>query len=126
MADQKPEAAYFLASNGKRTALLVVDMKDASQIPALAEPWFLAFKASLEVVPVMVTESEKSRARHREGDQRSTGKVYLPPANAFFSGHSSPIGFSLSISAQQFLGSLGQNTSNLPPFPLTLGIFIES
>ena len=57
--DLKPEAAYFLASNGKRTALLIADMKDASQIPALAEPWFLAFKASLEVVPVMVPDDLK-------------------------------------------------------------------
>jgi len=54
--DVKPEATYFLASNGKRTALLIVDMKDASQIPALAEPWFLAFHAALEIVPVMVLE----------------------------------------------------------------------
>jgi hypothetical protein len=59
LADLKPEAAYFLASNGKRTALLVVDMKDASQIPALAEPWFLAFNASLEIVPVMVPDDLK-------------------------------------------------------------------
>ena len=57
--DVKPEAAYFLTSNGKRTALLIVDMKDASQIPALAEPWFLAFKASLEIVPVMVPDDLK-------------------------------------------------------------------
>ena len=55
----KPEAAYFLASNGKRTALLIVDMQDASQIPALAEPWFLAFQASLEIIPVMVPEDLK-------------------------------------------------------------------
>jgi hypothetical protein len=54
--DLKPEAAYFLASNGKRTALLIVEMQDASQIPALAEPWFHAFQASLEIVPVMVPE----------------------------------------------------------------------
>jgi hypothetical protein len=57
--DLKPEAAYFLASNGKRTALLIVNMKDPSQIPALAEPWFLAFHASLEIVPVMVPEDLK-------------------------------------------------------------------
>ena len=57
--DLKPEAAYFLASNGKRTALLIVEMQDASQIPALAEPWFLAFRASLEIVPVMVLEDLK-------------------------------------------------------------------
>ena len=34
-------------------------MKDASQIPALAEPWFHAFNASLEIVPVMVSEDLK-------------------------------------------------------------------
>ncbi len=59
LADLKPEAAYFLVSNGKRTALLVVDMNDASQIPAFAEPLFHAFKASLEIVPVMVAEDLK-------------------------------------------------------------------
>jgi hypothetical protein len=51
--EQKPEAAYFLASNGKRCGLLVLDLKEASQIPALAEPWFLAFNASIEIQPVM-------------------------------------------------------------------------
>lgn len=51
--EQKPEAAYFLASNGKRSGLLILDLKDPSQIPALAEPWFLAFNASVEIQPVM-------------------------------------------------------------------------
>jgi hypothetical protein len=54
--EQKPEAAYFLASNGKRTALIVIDMQDSSQIPAVAEPWFLAFNASIEFTPVMNPE----------------------------------------------------------------------
>jgi hypothetical protein len=57
--EQKPEAAYFLASNGKRTAFLFVEMQDASQIPALAEPWFHAFQASVEIVPVMTPEDLK-------------------------------------------------------------------
>ena len=51
--EQKPEAAYFMASNGKRCGMLFLDLKDASQIPALAEPWFLAFNASIEIQPVM-------------------------------------------------------------------------
>ena len=57
--EQKPEAAYFLASNGKRTAYLFVEMQDASQIPALAEPWFHAFQASVEIIPVMPPEDLK-------------------------------------------------------------------
>ncbi len=54
--DLKPEAAYFLAEKGKRTAFLIVDMEDASQIPAVAEPWFLACNASVSFQPVMVAE----------------------------------------------------------------------
>ena len=42
LADLKPEAAYFTDDNGQRTAFLFLEMKDASQIPAVAEPWFLA------------------------------------------------------------------------------------
>lgn len=51
---QKPEAAYFIADGGRRTALLIVDLKDASEIPGLAEPWFLALNASIEATPAMV------------------------------------------------------------------------
>ena len=37
----KPEAAYFYADdNGQRCCAMVLDMKDASEIPGLAEPWF--------------------------------------------------------------------------------------
>ena len=50
----KPEAAYFTDDHGKRTAFLVFEMKDASQIPAIAEPWFLALNAHIEFHPVMV------------------------------------------------------------------------
>ena len=53
VAEQKPEAAYFFAENGKRTAMLFIDLADTSQIPAFAEPWFLAFNAAVEIVPVM-------------------------------------------------------------------------
>ena len=53
LADLKPEAVYFTADNGQRTAFIFLEMQDASQIPAIAEPWFLAFNASIEMHPVM-------------------------------------------------------------------------
>ena len=56
LEDLKPEAAYFVADEGKRTAYLIIDMQDPSQIPALAEPWFLAFNATIEALPAMVAE----------------------------------------------------------------------
>jgi hypothetical protein len=52
----KPEAAYFIAMDGCRTAVLVVDLKDASDIPRVSEPWFLTFNASVELQPTMTPE----------------------------------------------------------------------
>ncbi len=56
LEEQKPEAAYFVATGGQRTALLFVNMDDPSELPKIAEPWFLAFNASIEATPAMVAE----------------------------------------------------------------------
>ena len=54
LAELKPEAAYFFADDdGQRSGSIVFDMKDSSQIPAIAEPWFLAFNAKVSFRPVM-------------------------------------------------------------------------
>ena len=54
MGKLKPEAAYFFADdNGNRSGSIVFDLTDTSQIPAVAEPWFLAFKAQVSLRPVM-------------------------------------------------------------------------
>jgi hypothetical protein len=54
LAELKPEAAYFFADDsGQRSGSIVFDMKDSSQIPAVAEPWFLTFNAQISLRPVM-------------------------------------------------------------------------
>lgn len=57
VAAMKPEAAYFYADDeGRRCGSIVFDMKDSSEIPGLAEPWFLAFNAKISLRPVMNPE----------------------------------------------------------------------
>ena len=48
------EAAYFTAVDGHRGAYIIVNMNDASEIPAKVEPFFLWFNATVEVLPVML------------------------------------------------------------------------
>jgi hypothetical protein len=57
LADLKPEAAYFIADDdGNRSGSIVFDMQDQSQIPSIAEPWFLAFNAKVSIRPVMTPQ----------------------------------------------------------------------
>ena len=55
----KPEAVYFTERDGKRGAIMIVDMADASKIPSLAEPWFLSFNADVKFHPVMTPDDLK-------------------------------------------------------------------
>lgn len=55
----KPEAAYFFPDRGIRTCLFVVDVKDASEIPVIAEPFFTQLDAAVDLTPVMNAEDLK-------------------------------------------------------------------
>ena len=75
LAEMKPEAAYFIAENGTRTAHIYFDLKDPSQIPAIAEPWFLAFNAKLEITPAMTVEDLKRAGPAIEQAVKKYGRV---------------------------------------------------
>ena len=54
--ETKPEAIYFTEQQGGRGAVMIVNMADPSNIPALAEPWFLTFNATVEFRVVMTPD----------------------------------------------------------------------
>lgn len=56
LEDIKPEAVYFTEMDGRRTAVMIVDVERPSMVPALAEPWFLDFNADVEFHVVMGPE----------------------------------------------------------------------
>jgi hypothetical protein len=74
LADLKPEAAYFAGDNGKRTGYIFFDLKDPAQIPAVAEPWFLAFDAHIELHPAMNLEDLKNAGPGIERAVKSYGR----------------------------------------------------
>jgi hypothetical protein len=53
MAQLKPEAAYFFSDGGSRTAMFVFDMKDASEVASIGEPFFMQLDAEIDFTPVM-------------------------------------------------------------------------
>ena len=55
-AETRPEAVYFTEYDGRRGAIMIVDIADPSKIPGIAEPWFLSFNADVSAHIVMSQE----------------------------------------------------------------------
>lgn len=49
----KPEAVYFTEYNGHRGLIMIADVTEPSDVPKIAEPWFLIFSADVEFHIVM-------------------------------------------------------------------------
>ena len=56
LSEIKAEAAYFTTIDGQRGAYIVVNMNDPSELPAVAEPFFLWLDADIDWIPVMKPE----------------------------------------------------------------------
>jgi hypothetical protein len=52
----KPEAVYFVADKGQRGVVAFFDLVSADQMPAISEPLFQAFGATVEFLPVMTPD----------------------------------------------------------------------
>jgi hypothetical protein len=78
LADLKPESVYFLEENGLRTGIIVFNLENTSQLPAVAEPWFLAFNAKVELHPTMTMEDLKNSAPGMESAVKKYSKSVHP------------------------------------------------
>jgi hypothetical protein len=54
--EMKPEAVYFSDYEGRRGAILIVNLDNPSKVPSFAEPWFITFNADCEFHVVMTPE----------------------------------------------------------------------
>lgn len=48
-----PEAMYFTTFDGRRTAFMVLEMSDTSDMPPFSEPFFTQLNAEVNISPVM-------------------------------------------------------------------------
>jgi hypothetical protein len=60
LAGLNAEAAYFTSEDGMRTALIFFDMKESSDIPSAAEPFFMALDAQISFEPVMTADDMRA------------------------------------------------------------------
>ncbi len=52
----KAEAVYFTEYEGRRGAIMIINIDDPSEVPKFAEPWFLSFNADVQFHIVMTPE----------------------------------------------------------------------
>lgn len=56
LEETSPEAVYFTEREGRRAVTLIAEVKKASDVPSLSEPWFLNFNADCHFHIIMSSE----------------------------------------------------------------------
>jgi hypothetical protein len=80
----KPEAAYFgTGTTGERGGVLVFDLKEASDIPGIAEQLFLAYNAKVTLFPVMTAQDLANAVLESRWRSRRTAAEIATPRVMF-------------------------------------------
>ena len=61
LEEVKAEAVYFTNYDGRRGAIMIININDPSEVPKFSEPWFLSFNADVQF-HVAMTPEELGRA----------------------------------------------------------------
>ena len=69
LEDLKPESVYFTEQDGTRGAVLVVNVDDPSQVPSIAEPFFLNFNADCRFRIAMTPEAIEKAGLDQLGER---------------------------------------------------------
>lgn len=78
----RPEASYFLTLDGCRSCIMVFDLKDPSEIPLIAEPFFLNLNAKVEFSPVMnADELQKGLEKWQKSSKFIPEKLHAAHTN---------------------------------------------
>ena len=56
LEETKAEAVYFTEYDGRRTAIMIINIDNPSEVPKFAEPWFLSFNADVQFHIAMTPE----------------------------------------------------------------------
>jgi hypothetical protein len=75
LLDLKP---YFSDDHGVRTGFIFCNIKDESEIPGVAEPWFLAFGARVELHAAMTVSDLKKAASGFEKAIKKYSRIPKP------------------------------------------------
>ena len=65
----RPESSYFFPEGGKRNALFVIDLKDSTQVPVVAERFFVELGAAVEMTPAMTYDELQKGLQHASGSK---------------------------------------------------------
>ena len=60
LEEMKPEAVYFTEYDGCRGAIIIADVTEPSDVPKIAEPWFLMFNANIRMSIAMTPADLRS------------------------------------------------------------------
>jgi hypothetical protein len=75
LADLRPEAAYYSTDNGTREVLVVLDVRDSSQLPGVTEPWFLAFSAHVSMRPALTLQDLSDGSHYLQMAVKTYGRA---------------------------------------------------
>jgi len=56
LEETQAEAVYFTEYDGRRGAIMIINIDNPSEVPKFAEPWFLTFNADVQFHMAMTPE----------------------------------------------------------------------